>query len=85
MKFGPGPVADVVIFWPMMLVARLVGGVAAPVNIGTPEAPVYEATVVHFFLGAVGFVLCVVYWWDVLAAFLMYRLWPWLRTRGNEQ
>jgi hypothetical protein len=59
--FGFGPTVETVVFWPIMLIAWVFGDMAAPANIGTPEAPIYEATPVHFFIGLVGFAACLVY------------------------
>jgi hypothetical protein len=52
LTFGFRPTGEAVAFWPIMLVAWAVGDMAAPLNIGTPETPLYEATPVLSFLAS---------------------------------
>lgn len=83
--FGFERFVDFVLFWPMMLVVKLFGSFAAPVDIGPPDAPVYEATPIHLFIAAIGFVLCLLYWGGVFLAMAVYRLWPWLQPNDSER
>ena len=82
--FGFGFAVDAVVFWPMMLVGWLFSDFAAYPNIGTSDAPVYEATPVHFVLGLVGFGACILYWYGALSLLVLYHLWPWLHSERSK-
>jgi hypothetical protein len=82
--FGFSPTVETVVFWPIMLIAWVFGDMAAPANIGTPEAPLYEATPVHFFIGLIGFAGCLVYWYGAFSLAALYYLYPWLRSERRD-
>jgi hypothetical protein len=81
---GFGPTIETVVFWPVMLISWALGDIAAPANIGTPEAPIYEATPVHLFIGLIGFAACVVYWYGAFSLVALYYLYPWLRSERRD-
>ena len=84
LTFGFGPTVEAVVFWPIMVVAWAFGDLAAFPNIGTPEAPLYEATPVHLFIGLIGFAACVVYWYGAFSLVALYFLYPWLRSERRD-